>query len=109
MPWLVAGDRVLASADVARSRTERRRGLLGRDRLDGALVIERARSVHSIGMRFDLDVAFVAADGEILEIVHLPRHRVTRPRRRAAFVVEATAGSFERWRVRPGDVVEVRS
>lgn len=109
MPWLVAGDRVIASADVARSRAERRRGLLGRDHLDGALVIERARSVHSIGMRFDLDVAFVAADGEVLEIVHLPRHRLTRPRRRAAFVVEAAAGSFERWRVRPGDVVEVRS
>ena len=34
--WLVSDGRVLASAEVAATRAERRRGLLGRDGLDGA-------------------------------------------------------------------------
>ena len=60
-------------------------------------------------MRFDLDVAFVEADGTVIDIVSLPRNRVTRPRRRAARVIEAEVGSFDRWNVRQGDVLEVRS
>jgi uncharacterized protein len=34
--WLVSEARVLASAEVANDRTARRRGLLKRDRLEGA-------------------------------------------------------------------------
>ena len=40
MAWLVCDARVLASAELADTRRARRRGLLGRDRIDGALVIE---------------------------------------------------------------------
>jgi uncharacterized membrane protein (UPF0127 family) len=34
--------------------------------------------------------------------------RVTRVVWRSGFVVEAAAGAFERWRLRPGDTVEVK-
>ena len=63
MAWLVSDARVLASAEVADTRRARRRGLLGRDGLDGALVIERCRWIHTIGMRFPIDVAYVGDDG----------------------------------------------
>ena len=67
MPWLVAGDRVVASVEVAVTRRARRRGLLGRDGIEGALLLEPARSVHTVGMRFPIDVAFLARDGTVLD------------------------------------------
>lgn len=109
MAWLLRDGEVLASLEVASSRAERRRGLLGRDGLDGALLIERARSVHSFGMRFPIDVAFCDADLEVLRTTRLVPQRVTAPVRRARQVLEAEAGSFEHWHLRAGDRLEVRT
>lgn len=69
MAWLVSEGRVLASADVAAAPAERRRGLLRRDGIDGALVIDPCRWVHTVGMRFPVDVAFLDADGVVLKTV----------------------------------------
>lgn len=55
-------DEVLASLEVAEGAAARRRGLLGRDSFEGALLFENTRSVHSLGMRFPMDVAFCDAD-----------------------------------------------
>ena len=108
MPWLVRDGEVLASLEVASSRRDRRRGLLGRDGLEGALLIRPCTSVHTAGMRFDLDVAFCDEDLKVLETVRMRRWRVGRPRRGADCVLEAEAGAFERWRLRPGDQLEVK-
>ena len=108
MPWLACGDRVLASCEVARARPDRRRGLLGRDELTGALLIERCRAVHTIGMSFDIDVAFLDARGCVLDIVMMPPGRIGRPRLAARSVIEARAGAFERWGVAVGDTLDVR-
>lgn len=108
MAWLVSEARVLASAEVASTRAARRRGLLGRDHLEGALVLRPCRSVHTFGMRFPLDVAFLDADGTVLKTARLRRNRVTLPVRHAQLVIEAQAGAFERWGLCVGDVVEVR-
>jgi uncharacterized membrane protein (UPF0127 family) len=106
--WLCRGDDVLASVDVADTRRSRRRGLLGRDGIDGALVLRPARAVHTLGMRFDLDVAFVGTDGTVLDVVRMRRNRLGLPRWRARSVIEAEAGAFDRWGLRVGDVVELR-
>ena len=106
--WLVSGGHVLASAERARGRRAKARGLLGRDRVDGALVIEPCRWVHTFGMRFALDVAYLAADGTVLKVEHLKANRLGAPVRHARRVVEAQAGAFERWGLRVGDVVELR-
>lgn len=108
MASLWRGDEELATADVARTRAARRRGLLGRDGVDGALVLAPARAVHTLGMRFDLDVAFVAADGTVLATCRMRRNRVGLPRWRARSVLETEAGAFERWGLAAGDVVDVR-
>ena len=68
MPWLLRDGRVLATSRWRPPATERRRGLLGRDGIEGALLIERARSVHTIGMRFPIDVAHLDAEGVVLRI-----------------------------------------
>ncbi len=108
MAWLLRDGEVLAALEIADTRRARRRGLLGRDRMQGALLLRPARAVHTIGMRFPIDVAFLAADGLVLDVVRMRRYRLGRPRLRARAVVEAEAGAFGRWRVRPGDVVEIR-
>jgi uncharacterized membrane protein (UPF0127 family) len=106
--WLVSDARVLASVEVASDRRDRRHGLLGRNAVDGAFVLRPCRWVHTIGMRFPLDVAFVAADGTVVRITRMARHRIGAPTPRAAWVIEATAGAFERWGLAVGDTVELR-
>ncbi len=108
MAWLVSDARVLASAEVASARRDRRRGLLGRDALDGAMVIERCRWVHTLRMRFDIDVAFLDAEDRVMRTVRMPRQRVGLPVPRARRVIEAEAGAFARWGLHVGDTIEVR-
>ena len=78
MPWLVRGDDVLAAAEVAVTRGQRRRGLTGRDALDGVLVIRPCRQVHTFGMRFPIDVAFCDRYGFVLHLASLAPRRVSR-------------------------------
>jgi hypothetical protein len=128
VPWLLREGEVLAAVDVVTDRRERRRGLLGRDGIDGALLLRPARSVHTLGMRFAIDVAYCAprtvnaghgrpidgvpdavlADLVVIDAKTMRRWRLGRPRWRASCVIEAEAGAFERWRLQPGDPLEVR-
>lgn len=108
MAWLCRDAEVLASVEVADTRRARRRGLLGRDGIDGALLIRPCRSVHTVGMRFPIDVAFCSADLEVLSTCRMSRWRVGLPRPRANVVIEAEAGAFDRWQLQVGDQLEVR-
>ena len=107
--WLVSDGRVLASAVCAASARDRRRGLLGRTSVEGALVLAPCRWIHTIGMRFDIDVAYLDADGVVVKTVHMRRLRIGAPVMRARSVIEAQGGAFARWGVRMGDVIEVRT
>jgi uncharacterized membrane protein (UPF0127 family) len=109
MSWLVRDGDVLAAAELADTGRARRRGLLGRDGFDGALVLRPCRNVHTARMRFPIDVAFCDAEGVVLRTVSLVPWRVSPYVHRAAFVVEAEAGAFERWQLRTGDRVELRA
>lgn len=106
--WLVRDGEVLASLEVAESLRGRTRGLLGRDGIEGALLLRPARSVHTFGMRFAIDVAFCDRDLHVLRVVRLEPNRVTAPVRRAHAVIEVEAGVLARWGVRAGDRLEVR-
>ncbi|MCA1841768.1 MAG: DUF192 domain-containing protein, partial [Actinobacteria bacterium] len=102
MAWLCREGEVLATVEVASSLGQRVRGLLGRDGVEGAVLLSPARSVHTVGMRFPIDVAFCDRDMVVLCTVTMGRHRVARPRWRARSVLEAEAGAFERWCLRVG-------
>ncbi len=105
---LVVDDRAVAPLWVARADHERRTGLLGTDGLDGALLIERCRAVHTFRMRHALDVAFVADDGTVMATRTMRPGRLSATRWRASYVVEAPAGSFERWGLGRGSPIGVR-
>lgn len=108
MAWLVHDGRVLATLEVPPDRRGRRRGLLGRRGVDGAMLLRPVRSVHTLGMTFPIDAAQCDADLRILRVVTLPPNRVLCPVRGVRAVVEAEAGAFARWSVGPCDLLEVR-
>lgn len=108
MAWLVTNGRVLASADVLTSLADRARGLLGRSGIDGAVVIDRCRWIHTIGMRFTIDVAYLDRNNTVIRIATVRPHRVPAPVPRSRRVVEAEAGALARWGLRVGDVIEIR-
>ena len=62
---------VAQTVELALTSAERRRGLLGRDSMapDSALVITRCNAVHTIRMRFAIDIAFVDSSGIVKKIV----------------------------------------
>lgn len=106
--WVLRDGDVLAAAEVADSVLARMRGLLGRSGYDGALFFPRTKAVHSLGMRFPIDVAFLDRRMKVVDAVRLAPWRMTRPRWRCHWVLEAEAGAFERWGLRPGDQLELR-
>lgn len=108
MPWLVCDGKVLATLEVPTSWRGRARGLLGRDGIDGAMLLWPARSVHTFRMRFPVDVAFCDRDLRVLKVVTVVPHRLTRPVLRARGVIECEAGTLARWGVGPGVRLEVR-
>ncbi|MHB8682006.1 MAG: DUF192 domain-containing protein [Acidimicrobiales bacterium] len=107
--WLLRQGDVLAALEVASTFARRARGLLGMSSYEGALFLPHTRAVHTLGMRFPIDVAFVDRDMRVVDVVSLVPWRLTRPRLRCRGVLEAQAGAFERWRLQPGDQLELHS
>lgn len=106
--WLVRDGVVLASVEVPIGRRARSRGLLCRPSFEGAMLIEPARSVHTFGMKFPLDIALLDERGAVIKTLRLRRFRVSAPIWRARSVLEAQAGAFGTWGLKIGDVLEIR-
>ena len=98
--------RLIASAvEVADTRARRRRGLLGRDRLDpcAALVLTPCFIIHTLSMRFAIDALFLDHHGVVLRMVsNLEPARIALARR-AHSVVELAAGVIASRDVAVGD------
>ncbi|MFW2381290.1 MAG: DUF192 domain-containing protein [Acidimicrobiales bacterium] len=105
--WLVKDGHVLASLEVAETRAARARGLLGRRGFAGAMLFPKTRSVHSFGMKFGLDVAFLDDENTVLRVVSLRPNRVTGFHLRSSAVLEAESGAFEAWGIKLGDSLEI--
>jgi len=86
---------------VAGDRRTRRRGLahLDADALPPghALLFERCRSVHTVGMRFALDLVWLDGAGAVVRVDRAVAPRRVRTCLRARCVVEVVAGDGERW------------
>jgi uncharacterized membrane protein (UPF0127 family) len=106
--WLLRDGDVLATAEVATGLAGRTKGLLGRASYEGAMVLPRTRSVHTVGMRFPIDVAFCDKEMVVVGVTTLRPWRMSVLRRRGRSVVEAQAGAFDRWGLRVGDKLELR-
>lgn len=106
--WLLRDGDVVCALEMAESPAERRNGLRGRQGLDGALHLDGVRTVHTLGVGFPIDVAFLSSDLTVLRVARLKPRRMSVGGPAARSVVAAQAGSLERWGVREGDHLEVR-
>ncbi len=79
-------------------------GLLGRASLPERTCVwlQRCAAVHTVGMRFPIDLAFISRGGFVLRVESaVPPGRV-RWHPRATSVIEAPAGALRRWRITVG-------
>ena len=103
------GEAVAEKVELATTRGERRRGLLGRTALPPkfALMLLPCAAIHTAFMRFAIDVIFLDREGRALRIL-----RALRPWRmaialRARSVVELPSGCLEGVDLVPGDRVRL--
>ncbi|MFG2114195.1 DUF192 domain-containing protein [Streptomyces sp. NPDC048718] len=93
--------------EIAASYRARRRGLLGRDGIDGALLITPTNSIHTFGMRFTLDIAYLDRSLTVLDVVTMRPGRLGLVRLRGRHVLEAAGGAMTGWGLAPGVTVTV--
>ncbi|MCH7548796.1 MAG: DUF192 domain-containing protein [Candidatus Krumholzibacteriota bacterium] len=102
---------VAARVQLAGTSSERRHGLLGRDTLDPAegIYIVPTQWIHMFGMRFPIDVAFLASDGRVLFVHHgLKPNRLSRLVWRADGALELAEGALRASGTEVGDIIKFR-
>ncbi|MEZ2299505.1 DUF192 domain-containing protein [Variovorax sp. RCC_210] len=89
---------------VAERGWDRTRGLLGRPRISGSegLLITRCSSVHTVGMRYAIDVVFLDRHGCVARVVEGLNPMRMAICLGAASVLELAAGQARRLALRPG-------
>ncbi|GLW44789.1 hypothetical protein Stsp02_04510 [Streptomyces sp. NBRC 14336] len=93
--------------EIASSYRARTRGLLGRESVEGALLLSPANSVHTVGMRIPIDVAYLDRRMRVVAVRTMKPGRIGLPRLRARHVLEAEAGAMAGWGLRVGSQVVV--
>jgi uncharacterized membrane protein (UPF0127 family) len=107
----VSKEKVVLAHRVAWAGTsaERRHGLLGRSELhpEEGMYIAPCQWIHTFGMKFPIDVLFLAKNGRVMAIHHSLRpFRLSRPVLRAQGVLELAAGRAKATNTEIGDIVE---
>jgi uncharacterized membrane protein (UPF0127 family) len=91
--------------EIADTRATRRRGLLGRDRLEPshALLLLPCFSIHTAFMRFPIDAVFVNREGVVVRVVADMGPWKMAAAWRAHAVIELAAGALRSHDLRAGD------
>lgn len=95
---------------VSETPSERRSGLLGTESLsenEGMLIVP-CRQVHTLGMRYPIDVVFLDADYRVIRVtVELKPWRLSPFVRRAKAVLELRAGRVKKAGLAEGDRLKI--
>lgn len=114
------GDRVAVTVEVARTETEKIRGLSGRDGLapNGGMLFVYEAPVRPLiwmqGMRFPLDILWIR-DGRVVDLVQGAKPpgpgeapQIFAPPEEIQYVLEVPAGFAQRYGIVPNAPVEIR-
>lgn len=97
---------LLESAELADSIFSRMKGLLGRSGLAAGqgMVLKPANSIHTVGMKFSLDVLFVDRGGTVLRVIeNMSPGRAGVLVRKSVYVIEMAAGELKKTGTAVGD------
>jgi uncharacterized membrane protein (UPF0127 family) len=103
------GTVVARSVRWAGTSEARRRGLLGRDSLGAqeGMYLVPTQCIHMFGMRFPIDVAFLASDGRVIHTYHgIKPNRLSRVVWRSEGALELAEGTLLASNTTVGDIVE---
>ena len=95
---------------VANTRWNRLRGLLGRPEPGPGegLLIQPCSGVHMMGMKYALDIAFLAQDGSVVATYHaLGPGKKSKWHRAAKQALEVPVGTLQQTDTQPGDRLSV--
>jgi uncharacterized membrane protein (UPF0127 family) len=104
---------VLASeVELADTSWTRMKGLLGQTSADfpsgKGLWITPSQGVHTIGMKFPIDVVYLDSGYRVIHVSHsLAPFRIAALKLRARSVIELPAGTLAQTRTSVGDVLEI--
>jgi len=107
---LTKGSVVASRLVVANTPSTRSRGLLGRRNLkaDEGMLLIPCRSIHTLGMKFALDVVFVSKQMRVVDIRrNVPPGRPLLLSRRAYSTLELAAGVAADRMIEIGDLLQV--
>ncbi|MFI5683770.1 DUF192 domain-containing protein [Streptomyces sp. NPDC051636] len=93
--------------EIAVSYRARTKGLLGRDSVEGAMLLSPASSVHTFRMRMPIDVAYLDRRLRVIAVRTMKPGRLGLPRLRSRHVLEAAAGAMAGWGLGVGTQVTV--
>lgn len=101
-----SGDQAL-DVMVATSMFERMRGLLGRPALKSAqaMLLRPCNMVHTVGMRYPIDVVFLSRSGQVLKVAPAVAPRRAASHWRSHAVLELAAGEAARCHIVPGTML----
>jgi uncharacterized membrane protein (UPF0127 family) len=102
---------VCAQCVIADRMFKRMRGLLGRSHLDEGtgILLQPAPSIHTLFMRFAIDVVFLDRERKIVGISHTLRPWRVAGARRAVAALELPAGTAVRHGLAIGDILAVET
>jgi uncharacterized protein len=103
---------VFQEVEIADNLIARLRGLLGRSGLASGqgILLRPANSIHTIGMKFPIDIAFIDRSGTVIKIVeNMPPGRFSPIIFGSVCVLETTAGEIKKAQLNAGDNLRFES
>ncbi|MGW7383281.1 DUF192 domain-containing protein [Streptomyces sp. NPDC054794] len=88
---------VAVPLEIATSYRARTKGLLGRDSVDGAILLSPAGGIHTFRMRIPIDVAYLDRHLTVMAVRTMKPGRLGLPRFRSRHVLESEAGVMAGW------------
>ena len=103
--WVMEVCGKVESLEFASTAKERLRGMLFRDPDDVTRILIPCHDIHTFGMKYPIDVAFISRDGQVLEVHRNVSTKKRIKRKDASLVAERFSRSGE-W-LKEGDVIRI--
>lgn len=103
---------IASKAQIAASMGQRMKGLLGRKGLapDEALVLKPCSSIHTLFMRFPIDVLFLDKNVQIIRVIqNMPPYRLSPFVWASHLAIELPAGKISQTNTQIGDRLRIQN
>ncbi len=102
---------LLENVSIAKSFFSRLKGLLGKTDLSEGegIVIKPCNAIHTMGMKFPIDVAFIDKNNEVIKVIReIPPGKFSPIVKKSVYVIESRENEFNERRLSIGDKLEIK-